>query len=85
MTDELVERVAEAMRERAMQDADKVSLLKTPATWEDLAIPAIRIALEEAAKVAKNKSYGRSTLWPIDGYVEACDDIAAAIRTMIKD
>jgi hypothetical protein len=95
MTDraELVEKVARAMEETLQPECcgayhhgangEPECCMSPEYKWppiEDIADAAIDVVLEEAARVAKRKSLGGSTLWPLDGYVTACDDIADAIR-----
>jgi hypothetical protein len=77
MTD-LVERVA-----RAMKLLDARTEQDSSASWEDYAALAVRIALEEAARVAELAPYNRG------GMVCGCSEglsnwTAAAIRAMIK-
>jgi uncharacterized protein involved in propanediol utilization len=80
MTD-LVERVA-----RAMKLLDARTEQDSSASWEDYAALAVRLALEEAARVSRPPSHMLGSADPYaNGYRAACADIAAAIRAMIKD
>ena len=86
--DELVEKVVDAIREAkdsAPNDGKPISYY--------LADAAVAVALEEAAKLAEAKADEWATVWRnrfkadshMEGKSAGADEIAAAIRAMIKE
>lgn len=85
--DELVEKVAKALCDTEWGDGiwGKPGLLSQMEqdAYNGLATAAIDIALEEAARVADDKTIGANSNDVFDaGWASACADIAAAIRAM---
>jgi hypothetical protein len=87
MTDDLVERVARAICATEVSDPDGINYYGKPfwTVYARFAEAAIAIALEEAARVADKIVPEEARTAQEYGYLAACEDIAAAIRAMIKD
>ena len=84
---DLVERVALRMCELAYSHIPNLDIAEQADDpyWREQALTAIRIALEEAARVADDKTIGANSNDVFDaGWASACAEIAAAIRAMIK-